>query len=246
MGAQFPDRLINILRSAQSVAVLTGAGVSAESGIPTFREAQTGLWSIYRPEDLATPQAFAANPKLVWDWYAWRRKLVSEALPNPGHRAIVELEAHYPNFAVITQNVDSLHQRAGSHKVIELHGNISRIKCSKEGLVIEDWIEGIDHPPRCPRCGSYMRPDVVWFGEGLPPHQINAAVEAARGCQVFLSIGTSSLVEPAASLPLIARDAGATIIEINLSSTPLSPFAQFLLTGTSGDILPSLLLAIIG
>ena len=169
-ASSFPGlpKLIETLRSARYVVVLTGAGVSAESNIPTFREAQTGLWSKYSPEELATPQAFQRNPKLVWEWYAWRRELVAQATPNPGHLALAELEQRVPKFSLITQNVDGLHRRTGSRNVIELHGNINRTKCFDEGDIIDSWPPTAELPPRCPRCGGYLRPDVVWFGETLP------------------------------------------------------------------------------
>jgi len=229
------------LRRARHIAILTGAGISAESGVPTFRDAQTGLWAKYRPEDLATPEAFRQDPKRVWEWYAWRRELVSQAAPNPGHYALAQLEGCVPRVTLITQNVDSLHQRAGSSNVIELHGNISRVICSAERRVVEQWQETGDAPPLCPDCGAPLRPDVVWFGEILPLQALEAAVQAAHSCDVFFSIGTSSLVEPAASLPLEALQHGATLAEINPLPTPLSKHARFVLRGPAGQALPELL-----
>lgn len=173
-----PGTLIQRLAGARSVTVLTGAGVSAESGVPTFRDAQTGLWAKYNPEDLATPRAFRSNPRLVWEWYAWRRKLVAEAKPNPAHFALVELERQVPEFHLVTQNVDGLHQRAGSQRVIELHGNITRTKCFDEGTIISKWTETGDVPPKCPDCGGLLRPDVVWFEEPLPEEEISLAQQA--------------------------------------------------------------------
>jgi NAD-dependent deacetylase len=208
------------LKGAKHVAVLTGSGISAESGIPTFRDAQTGLWSKFKPEDLATPEGFRRNPKLVWEWYAWRRGLVARAQPNAGHLALVELEQRVPEFTLITQNVDGLHQRAGSRRVIELHGNITRTKCFEEDIAVTEWKETGDAPPRCPRCGGRLRPDVVWFGEALPAEAIESGLIASRRCDVFLSIGTSSLVHPAASLPFAAAERGATVVEINTAVTP--------------------------
>ncbi|MEN8242778.1 MAG: NAD-dependent deacylase [Chloroflexota bacterium] len=237
---EFPKQLIDALRSAQQVVVLTGAGVSKESGIPTFREAQTGLWANYNPEDLATPEAFQRDPKLVWEWYTWRRGLVSEASPNPGHYAIVEIARRVPGFSLITQNVDGLHQRAGSDAVLELHGNIMRTKCFEENVLVESWQDNEGIPPKCPRCGGFLRPDVVWFGEGLPEGVLDQAVEAAVGADVFLSVGTSSVVQPAASLPLYARQAGALVVEINPESTPLSQLAEMVIPHPSGEALPAL------
>lgn len=239
----FPADLLTCLRLAWAAAALTGAGVSAESGVPTFRDAQTGLWARYRPEDLASPQAFAENPAQVWEWYQWRRGLVSRALPNPAHYALADLEKRISRFTLITQNVDGLHHTAGSRQVIELHGNIWRNKCSRDGAQVEVVTSNQENPPRCPRCSGLVRPDVVWFGEQLPVEALEAAWDAAQHCAVFLSIGTSGLVQPAASLPLIAVQSGATLIEINPDETPLTPHASFSLRGPAGLILPELLQA---
>ncbi len=238
-----PTRLIQQLRAARRVAGLTGAGVSAESGVPTFRDAQTGLWERFRPEELASPEAFRRDPALVWKWYAWRRELVSKAAPNPAHFALAELEKRPPGFTLVTQNVDGLHQRAGSGSrfpLIELHGNLGRVKCSEDGEPVESWEEAGGMPPRCPRCGGLLRPDVVWFGELLPAEALEAAVAAASACDLFLSVGTSGLVEPAASLPYRALAAGAPVVEINPTSTPLSRRATYVLSGLAGEVLPEL------
>lgn len=239
-----PEELIAIFRSARRVAVLTGAGISAESGIPTFRDAQTGLWARYRPEELATPQAFRGDPRLVWEWYKWRRELVMKAQPNQGHDALVELEKHLAQrggqFTLITQNVDGLHQRAGSQQVIELHGNILRTKCNEEGTLIEKQEQSGEKLPRCPQCGGLLRPDVVWFGENLPTLALEAAWQASQLCDIFLCVGTSTIVEPAASLPFMALQYGATLIEINLNTTPLSTIVKYVFRGPSGVILPHL------
>ena len=241
-----PDELVQTLRRASRVAALTGAGTSAESDVPTFRDSQSGLWARYRPEDLATTQAFQRNPRLVWEWYAWRRELIDKAFPNPGHYALAEMERKLPNMVLITQNVDSMHQQAGSQEVIELHGNIRRTKCFQEGIIIPTWEETDAIPPRCPQCGGPLRPDVVWFGEGLPQEALRKAWLAARECQVFFSIGTSTLVQPAASLPLVAQEAGAMIVEINPSPTPLTHTASYTLQGPSGKMLPALVEAVWG
>ncbi len=235
-----PESLVATLRSAGSVAVLTGSGISAESGVPTFREAQTGLWARFDPEQLATPEAFARDPRLVWEWYTWRRELVEKAAPNPGHEALVELERHIPSFALITQNVDGLHRRAGSRNVVELHGNIRRSKCSREGVVVEPREDDTGIPPSCPRCGAHLRPDVVWFGEALPVDALAEAFEAARGCNLFLSVGTSGLVQPAASLPFEALRSGAVVVEVNPNETPLTQQADYALRGWAGEVLPAL------
>ncbi|MEO8427496.1 MAG: NAD-dependent deacylase [Verrucomicrobiota bacterium] len=237
----FPAEVIEKLRSARGVAVLTGAGTSAESGVPTFREAQTGLWARFNPAELATPAAFLRNPQLVWEWYAWRRQLVAQAKPNAAHRALTELEQRIPEFSLITQNVDGLHQRAGNRRVIELHGNILRTKCFEENVVVETWKETGEVPPRCPRCGGRLRPDVVWFEETLPPEALNSAIQAARACDLFLSIGTSTVVHPAASLPYEALERGAMIIEVNPEITPLTGEARHSFHGPAGVVLPALL-----
>ncbi|MFZ1828808.1 MAG: NAD-dependent deacylase [Candidatus Competibacteraceae bacterium] len=235
-----PSALIARLQAARRVVVLTGAGISAESGVPTFREAQTGLWARYNPEELATPEAFRRNPRLVWEWYAWRQARVRQAEPNAGHHALVDMERHVAELTLITQNVDGLHRRAGSHQVLELHGNLFRTKCFNEDRLVEGWPASDDIPPRCPHCGGLLRPDVVWFGERLPADALRAAEQAAARAEVFFSVGTSSLVYPAAALPFIALQAGATVVEINPQPTPLSPQVTFSLNGAAGIILPAL------
>ena len=244
--AGIPKSLVETLRNAQSVAVLTGSGISAESGVPTFRDAQTGLWAHYDPMDLATPEAFTRDPRLVWEWYSWRRELVEEASPNPGHEALAELERHVPELVLITQNVDGLHRRAGSQRVIELHGNIIRSKCSREGVVVELRKDDSEVPPTCPRCGALLRPDVVWFGEMLPPEALEAAFEVAQSCDLFFSIGTSSLVQPAASLPFEALRGGVSVVEVNPGETPLTRHAEYALRGRAGEVLPALVRAAYG
>lgn len=241
-----PADFITKFRTARRVTVLTGAGVSAESGVPTFRDAQTGLWANFRPEDLATPRAFRRNPKLVWEWYAWRREKVATVSPNPAHHALVELEKLFPDFHLITQNVDGLHQRAGSRNVIELHGNITRTKCFEENTVVAEWPDTGDVPPKCPRCGGLLRPDVVWFEESLPEEELHLAQRASAACDVFLSIGTSSFVYPAAGLPTAALHAGATVVEINPKPTPFTAQAHHALAGPAGIVLPELLEALCG
>ena len=234
------DRARALVSTATRVAVLTGAGISAESGIPTFRDAMTGLWSQFRPEELATPEAFAANPKMVWEWYASRRERVAKVAPNAGHRALADLERRIPHFTLITQNVDGLHARAGSRDVIELHGNLMVDMCFAEGRILAPADELPGTPPRCARCGAPARPGVVWFGEALPQKALDDAVAAATSCDVFLSVGTSTLVEPAASLPFAALEAGAAVIEVNPARTPLSARATIVLAGAAGEVLPRL------
>ncbi len=235
--------LLSFLRKAQRMAVLTGAGVSQESGLSTFRDAQVGLWAQYRPEDLATPEAFARDPKLVWGWYALRREKAQAAAPNPGHFALAEMEKQVPSFTLITQNVDGLHRRAGSVNVLELHGSLQRVKCSVCGERATAWDESCSDVPPCPRCGGLLRPDVVWFGESLPFAALESAFEAARTCDAFFSVGTSGLVQPAASLAYAARSKGALVVEINAEPTPLTETVDFFLQGKSGEVLPALVKA---
>ena len=240
----FDTKLIVALRNARFIAALTGAGISAESGLATFRDAQTGLWARFDPRELATPSAFARNPQLVWDWYAWRRELVAAAQPNAGHFALSELERRAAEFLLITQNVDGLHQRAGSRKVIELHGNISRVKCSREGTIVERWEAPAGEVPRCVHCGTLLRPDVVWFEEMLPEHAVATAEDAVRRCDVLLVVGTSAEVYPAAALPAHAQRSGATVVEINPNAAALSPAADHVLRGAAGAVLPALVAAL--
>jgi len=239
----FPPNLVRILTKARRVAVLTGAGVSQESGLRTFRDAQTGLWVQYKPEDLASPQAFARDPKLVWDWYAWRREAIKGVRPNAGHYALVELEKKIPDFTLITQNVDGLHRMAGNLNIHELHGNIQRVRCSECRTYTETWGDDTDSVPRCEKCNGLLRPDVVWFGEALPRQELESAVIASRSCDVFFSIGTSGVVQPAASLAFAAHNKGAVVIEINAETTPLTPKTDFAFHGRSGEVLPELVKA---
>lgn len=225
------------IEDAQSIAVLTGAGISAESGIPTFR-GPGGLWNNHRPENLATPEAFARDPKLVWEWYDWRRQRVATARPNAGHRALASLEARGPQCTVITQNVDGLHGAAGSRNVLELHGSIWRLRCVSCGREEENRTTPLAPlPPAC-ACGGLLRPGVVWFGEPLSPSVLQRALEAAQNCRVFLVCGTSAVVYPAAALPERALAAGARVIEVNLEETPFSRSAQLSLRGACGELLP--------
>ncbi len=235
-----PDKLVGLLQGVHRVAVLTGAGVSQESGLRTFRDAQTGLWKQYRPEDLASPEAFRRDPKLVWDWYAWRREALKGVRPNAGHYALARMAARISDFTLITQNVDGLHHLAGSPQVIELHGNIQRVRCSECGKFFEGWAEAGDQVPACDLCGGMLRPHVVWFGEPLPREELEAALEASRSCQVFFSIGTSGVVQPAAALAYAAHNRGALVVEINLEPTPLTSKADYFFQGKSGEILPAL------
>jgi NAD-dependent deacetylase len=233
----FPSSLIQLLRAAQRIVALTGAGISAESGLATFRDAQTGLWTKFKPEELATAEAFRRDPKLVSDWYDWRRGQALKAEPNAGHRALAEMEKRAPEFLLVTQNVDGLHMRAGSKRLIELHGNIHRFRCFENNCASDDF--DVAHG-RCRSCGGNLRPDVVWFGEMLPAEALKSAVAAAEMCHVFFSIGTSSVVYPAADLWRRAKDCGAIVIEINKDPTSLTPLADYSFLGKAGEVLPAL------
>jgi len=238
MKPRFDPGFVAALRDAGHVCVLTGAGISAESGVPTFREAQTGLWARYDPLQLATPEAFEEDPELLWEWYRWRRDLVSKAEPNPGHLALASLAKLVPRFTLVTQNVDGLHQRAGSKTVIEFHGNLFDDRCFAEGCVIEH--EQDTMVPTCPRCDANLRPGVVWFGEAIPEDALNESFSAAADCDVFLSVGTSSLVYPAAGLADIAKENSAVVAEINPNPTPHATNYDFAIAGNAGVVLPEL------
>lgn len=219
------------------VTVLTGAGVSAESGVPTFR-GKDGLWRTYRAEELATPEAFARDPRTVWEWYDYRRQIVAGIEPNPAHSAITRLDETFGRFLLITQNVDGLHERSGTKRMVELHGNLFRVRCTGgcgTSQNLEVPLKAI--PPTC-TCGAMLRPDVVWFGESLPERAISAACEASQTCDLMLVVGTSAVVQPAASMPLIAKQAGAHLIEVNPDPTPITPFVDIALSGKAGEVLP--------
>ena len=240
---ELPKGLIEALLNADRILVLTGAGMSAESGVPTFRDAHSGIWQKVRPQDLATPEAFRDHPQTVWDWYTERRSNIRKVSPHAGHFALAELERYFETFHLVTQNVDGLHQLAGSNNVIELHGNIMLSICSETGKQIDTgWIESNPgRPPSSPHHPRGLaRPGVVWFGEALPADAMSLAMTEASGCDVCFSIGTSTLVQPAASLPFIALNAGAVVIEINPVPTTLSPVAHFRLQATAAGALTAI------
>jgi NAD-dependent protein deacetylase/lipoamidase len=235
------------LRDTRTLVVLTGAGVSKESGIPTFRDAQDGLWARYDPMDLATREGFLRDPVMVWEWYSYRFGMVEHASPNAGHLAIAELEGIFPQVTVITQNIDGLHQAAGSSDVVELHGSIRRYKCldgQHTGFIRVDLAAQIQVPPVCPHCGALLRPDVVWFGELLPPDAINRAFDLCRSCDAMLVVGTSGEVEPAASLPIRAATSGALVIDVNPDRGQTARRADIFLQGPGGEVLPRLVEAL--
>lgn len=235
----FSEILIQKLQSSKAVAILTGAGISAESGVPTFR-GKEGLWNKFRPEELATMEAFLQNPKIVWEWYECRRELMSKVKPNPAHYALRDLERIIDKFSLITQNIDGLHQEAGSKNVIELHGNIKRNRCiSCEEIYMDLEFDSKEIPPRC-RCGGMIRPDVVWFGEMLPQKALSTAFKSAQQCDIFMSIGTSALVSPASQLPIVALRNNAYVVEVNLEPTVISNMVHESIIGKAGEILPKL------
>jgi NAD-dependent deacetylase len=227
------------IAAANSVAVLTGAGISAESGVPTFR-GQNGLWREYKPEELATPEAFTRDPKLVWEWYNWRRELIAKARPNAGHKALVELEIRKRNFTLITQNVDGLHDVAGNGKILKLHGDIWRMRCIECRSNWPDRRAMLPKlPPHC-ACGGLARPGVVWFGEPLPEGMMMEAEHAVESAEVLLVVGTSAVVYPAAGLIPLAKSRGVKVVEVNPESTPYSDLVDCSLRGAAGEILPGL------
>lgn len=243
MSHEFDPDLISALRGARHVCVLTGAGISAESGVPTFREAQQGLWAKYDPQQLATPEAYARNPELLWRWYRWRRELVAKAKPNAGHLSLARLADCVPRFTLITQNVDGLHQRAGSRFVIEFHGNLFDNRCVNDRcqtVHCENERDREEAVPSCPRCGANLRPGVVWFGEAIPDSALDESFAAAADCDLFLSVGTSSLVYPAAGLADVAKENRATVAEINPNPTLNAANYDFVIASEAGAALPKL------
>jgi NAD-dependent protein deacetylase/lipoamidase len=238
------DRVASWIRAAERVVVLTGAGVSAESGVPVFRGA-AGLWRQFRAEDLATPEAFGRQPEIVWEWYPWRREIIAAAEPNPGHHAIARLERTRPAVTLLTQNVDGLHERAGSATPLELHGNLWRVRCHRGCGFAER-----DEAARAPRqqlrcaCGAWLRPEVVWFGESLDPDVLDRATAAIEAADVVLVVGTSSVVYPVAALPHLARRRAARLVEVNVDDTPLTVSVDAVLRGKAGDVMPAIVEAL--
>ena len=240
MNKEQLSRIKSKLARAKSVSVLTGAGISAESGVPTFR-GEGGLWRNYRAEELATPEAFRRDPELVWEWYNMRREKIAPLLPNMAHKALASLENITKDFMLITQNVDGLHERAGSKNILELHGNIWKVRCTDCGIVSENHDLPIDILPRCSSCGSLLRPHIVWFGEMLSTEIISEAYAALERCDILLVVGTSGVIQPAASMASMARQTGAYVVEINIEKTPNSHVVDEAITGKATEILPALL-----
>ncbi len=232
------EEIIEAVARACSVSVLTGAGVSAESGIPTFRGAG-GIWEKYDFTKLATPEGFREDPTLVWEWYQLRQREMRKAGPNPAHHAIAEMETEYPSFTVLTQNIDGTHQRAGNKNIVELHGSIWRTKCTRDGTLNDLHAPIEDIPPFC-QCGSLLRPDVVWFGEPLPHEAVTAASETARKADVMFVVGTSAVVYPAAALPVLTKNSGGIVIEVNVERTGISDYADASIFGPAGQVMPAI------
>ncbi len=238
MPVAISSKLRSLLTPSTRTVVFTGAGISAESGVPTFR-GQNGLWKRFRVEDLATPEAFEANPQRVWEWYCWRRELVSRLNPNPGHLAVAQFERSVSNFCLITQNVDGLHDRAGNRRILKLHGDIWEVRCLACHQTRVNLEVPLLFPPRC-HCGGMLRPAVVWFGEMLPVGIFQQAVREAESCQLFFSVGTSAEVYPAAQLPAVAGRRGAYVVEVNIERSAAAEAADEVLLGKAGEILPEL------
>ena len=236
---QINKSLIDKLTESESIVFFTGAGISSESGIPTFR-GKNGIWNKLKPEELANFNAFIRNPEMVWEWYNHRKKIIHEAQPNAAHRVIAEMQNHFKNVSVVTQNIDNLHRRAGSNTIFELHGNIERnycINCKKFYNEELDFSKGV---PKC-ECGGLIRPDVVWFGEFLPEDQFLGGEKAAISSDIFFVVGTSAVVYPAAGMVYTAKQSGSTIVEINIEETPFSSIADYSYFGKAGEVLPVIL-----
>lgn len=246
-----PPQIVTAARQARRVVAVTGAGMSAESGVPTFRDAQTGLWARYSPEELATPQAWSRDPDFVWAWYLWRLSLAGRVEPNAGHRALAEwADRDGVRLMVVTQNVDDLHERAGSRAPVHLHGSLAAFRCEScetphtEPVLLPEGEPRRVSPPRCLYCGAAVRPGVVWFGESLPVNAWNSAVDRLRTADLVLLIGTSGMVYPAADLPSIARGEGITVVEINPQATDVSHLAHHTWRATAAVALPALVAAL--
>lgn len=239
LDAEALERVARWLAEAERICVSTGAGMSAESGVPTFRDPQTGLWSKFNPQELATPEAFARDPGHVWQWYRQRRAALRHIEPHEGHRVLARWERRKNGLTIVTQNVDGLHHRAGSRNVVELHGRLDVARCTGCDYQRQD-LEDLGPEPHCPQCGAWLRPGVVWFGELLPPGAIERAFAVARACELMLVIGTSGVVQPAASLAEIAAASGARVVEINPQRTPISEVADVHLPGGCRDALTAI------
>jgi NAD-dependent deacetylase len=246
MTLSLPDTVLQRLRSARRVVVLTGGGMAAESGVPSFRDSHTGPWAQYDVSELATPQAFLRNPRLVWEWYDHRRRAAERAEPSAAHYALVEMEQHYPHFTLVTQAIDSLHWRAGSREVVELNGRLRRCRCYEAGHLVNSWDDDGEIPPRCGHCGSPLRPDVVMFGEGLPRAELRKAQHAVEQCDLFLAVGSVGAIEPVASFPFVAKRVRAFVMSIAPEDSIYSLMADHSIPATPGAVLPDLVRVVTG
>ena len=240
MPLTLPDAVLHRLKNAQRIVALTGGGMAAESNVPAFREAHSGEWAQYDVSELATVQAFQRNPRLVWDWYEHRRRTAEAAEPSPAHYALVDLEQHYPSFTLITQTIDGLHWRAGSRDLLELNGCLRRSRCFEAGHVISAWEDVGESPPRCPHCGSVLRPGVVFFGEGLPEWELRKARAAVAQCDVFICVGGVGAIEPVASFPFVAKRGGALVLAIDAADSIYTLMADHVISEPLGEALPEL------
>jgi NAD-dependent deacetylase len=246
MTLTVPEKVLHRLKTARRVVVLTGGGVAAEAGVPSFRESHTGPWAQYDVSELATPQAFLRNPRLVWDWYDHRRRAADAATPSAAHYALVDMEQFYPGFLLVTQTIDSLHWRAGSRDLVELNGCLRRSRCYEAGHTVHSWDEDGEIPPRCPHCGSPLRPDVVMFGEGLPHAELRRAQHAVEGCDLFVTVGAVGAIEPVASFPFVAKRVGALVLSVGPEDSVYSLMADHVIGATPGEALPELVRQVVG
>ena len=246
MPLTLPEDVLHRLKTASRVVALTGGGMAATSKVPSFREAHSGEWAQYDVSELATVQAFVRNPRRVWEWYEHRRHAAEAAEPSQAHYALVDLEQHFPSFSLITQTIDGLHWRAGSRDLIELNGSLRRSRCFEAGHVISSWEDVGESPPRCPHCGSILRPGVVMFGEGLPAWEIRAARTAVEQCEVFMCFGDVGAIEPVASFPFIAKRVGALVLAIDAESSIYTLMADHVLAGPLEETLPELVRLVAG
>ena len=246
MPLTLPDSVLHRLKTARNIVALTGGGMAAESKIPSFREAHSGEWAAYDVSELATEQAYLRNPRLVWEWYEHRRRVAGAAEPSPAHYALVDLEQHYPSFTLITQTIDGLHWRAGSRDMVELNGSLGRPRCYEAGHVISSWEDVGESPPRCPHCGSMLRPGVVLFGEGLPEWELRRARVAVEQCEVFMCVGDVGAIEPVASFPFVAKRVGALVLAIDAADSIYTLMADHIIDEPLADALPALVQLIVG
>lgn len=246
MPLTLPDTLLHRLKTARRIVALTGGGMATESKVPSFREAHSGEWAQYDVSELATVQAFMRNPRLVWEWYEHRRRVAEAAEPSTAHYALVDLEQHYPNFTLITQTIDGLHWRAGSRDLIELNGCLRRSRCYEAGHVISSWEDVGESPPRCPHCGSVLRPGVVMFGEGLPEWELRRARTAVEQCEVFICVGAIGAIEPISSFPFVAKRAGATVLSIDTEDSIYTLLADHVISQPLGEALTELVRQVAG